>query len=104
MVVLLKTNQENLREAKRREETPAHNMSRQPPRNPHAKNPFWLRDAQDTRKDPESDQIWAQARGQARDNLESNFITIKPKTESHVAKHFSWAPLPFCFPPGAPCQ
>ena len=30
MVVLLKTNQENLREAKRREETPAHNMSCQP--------------------------------------------------------------------------
>lgn len=30
MVVLLKTSQENLREAKRREETPAYNMSWQP--------------------------------------------------------------------------
>ena len=37
----------------------------------------------------------------ARDNPETNPITIKPKTASMaVAGQFSWAPLPCCSPPG----
>ena len=34
--------------------------------------------------------------------LETNPITIKPKTASHVAELFSWVPLPYCSPPGCP--
>ena len=58
-------------------------------------HPLWLSNACATRKDPESE-------GLARDNPESNPITIKPGTASHVAEHFSWAPLPSCSPPGGP--
>ena len=36
----------------------------------------------------------------ARDNLEANPITIKPKTASHVAEQSSWVPSPSCSPPG----
>ena len=35
-------------------------------------------------------------------NLETNPITIKPKTASHVAELFSWVPLPCCSPLGCP--
>ena len=38
----------------------------------------------------------------ARDNPETNSITRKPKTVSHVAQQFSWVPLPCCSPPGCP--
>ena len=38
----------------------------------------------------------------AKDNLEINPITIKPKTASHVTELFSWVPLPYCSPPGCP--
>ena len=38
----------------------------------------------------------------AKDNPETNPITIKPETGSHVAEQFSWVPLPYCFPPGCP--
>ena len=38
----------------------------------------------------------------AKDNPETNPITIKPKTASHVAELFSWVPLPCCSPPGCP--
>ena len=38
----------------------------------------------------------------AKNNLETNPITIKPKTASHVAEQFSWVPLPYCSPPGYP--
>ena len=31
------------------------------------------------------------------DSPETNPITIKPKTASHVAEQFSWVPLPYCF-------
>ena len=37
-----------------------------------------------------------------KDNLETNPITIKPKTASHAAELFSWVPLPYCSPPGCP--
>ena len=36
----------------------------------------------------------------AKDNPETNPITIKPKTASHVVEQFSWVPLPCCSPPG----
>ena len=36
----------------------------------------------------------------AKDNLETNPITRKPQTASHVAEKFSWVPLPYCSPPG----
>ena len=48
-----------------------------------------------TNKDPESD-------GLAPDNLETNPITIKSGTASHVADQFSWVPLPCWSPPGRP--
>ena len=38
----------------------------------------------------------------AKDNLETNPITIKPETASHVTEQFSWVPLPYCSPPGCP--
>ena len=43
------------------------------------------------RKDSESEWL-------AKDNLEANPITIKPKTLSHVAELFSWVPLPYWSP------
>ena len=38
----------------------------------------------------------------AKDNPETNPITIKPKTVSHVTELFSWVPLPYCSPPWCP--
>ena len=38
----------------------------------------------------------------AKDNPETNPMTIKPETASHVAEQFSWVPLPCCSPPGCP--
>ena len=38
----------------------------------------------------------------AKDNLETNRITIKPETASHVAELFSWVPLLYCSPPRCP--
>ena len=35
-------------------------------------------------------------------NPETNPITIKPETLSHVAEQFSWVPLPSCSLPGRP--
>ena len=63
--------------------------------NPSRWNPSWLSDAHATRKDPESEWL-------ARDNPETNPITIKPKTASHVAEQFSCVPLPCCSLPGCP--
>ena len=37
-----------------------------------------------------------------KDNPETNPISIKPKTASHVTELFSWVPLPYCSPPGCP--
>ena len=54
-----------------------------------------LLDPRTTRKDPELE-WWAT------DNLETNPITIKSKTVSHVAEQSSWVPSPFCSPPGCP--
>ena len=43
-----------------------------------------------------------QARWLAGDNLETNPITIKPETRSHVAEQLSWVPSPSCSLPGCP--
>jgi len=62
--------------------------------NPSLWHPSWLNKAC-TRKDSESEQL-------AKDNRETNPITIKPETASHVAELFSWVPLPYCSPPRCP--
>ena len=38
----------------------------------------------------------------AKDNPETNPITIKPETASHVTELLSWVPLPCCSPPRRP--
>ena len=63
--------------------------------NPPLWNPSWLSDACATRKDPESEWL-------ARDNPETNPITIKPESVSHMAEQSSWVSLPCCCPPGCP--
>ena len=60
--------------------------------NPPCWNPCWPSDTQATRKEPESQWL-------ARDNPETNPISIKPKTASHVADLFSWVLLPSSSPP-----
>ena len=47
------------------------------------------------RKDSESEWL-------AKDNPETNPITIKPETAGHMAEQFSWVPLPYCSPPRCP--
>ena len=63
--------------------------------NPSLWHPSWLNKACTTRKDPESEWL-------AKNNPETNPITIKPKTVSHVAELFSWVLLPYCSPPRCP--
>ena len=63
--------------------------------NPSRKHPSWMSDAWATRKDSELEWL-------AKDHPETNPITIKPETVSHVAEQFSWVPLPYCSPPGCP--
>ena len=43
-----------------------------------------------------------QAKWLARDNPETNPITIKPETSSNVAEQFSWVPFLCCSPPRHP--
>ena len=58
-------------------------------------HPSWLSNARTTRKGPESEWL-------ARGNLETNPITIKPKTASRMAEQSSWVPLPSCSLPRHP--
>ena len=58
-------------------------------------HPSWLNKAYTTRKNSESEWL-------AKDNLETNFNIIKPKTASHMTELFSWVPLPYCSPLGCP--
>ena len=51
--------------------------------NPSGWHPFWLSNAWATRKDFESECL-------AKDNPETNPITIKPETASHMAEQFPW--------------
>ena len=62
--------------------------------NPSLWHPSWLNKVWTTRKDSESERL-------AKDNLETNPITIKPETASHMAELF-WVPLPCCSLPGCP--
>ena len=63
--------------------------------NPSLWHPSWLNKACTTRKDSESEWL-------AKDNRETNPITMKPETVSHATERFSWVPLPYCSPPGHP--
>ena len=47
-------------------------------------------------------QTMGQARWLAGDNPETNPITLKSETSSHVAEQFSWVPLPCCSLPECP--
>ena len=58
-------------------------------------HPSWLNKACTTRKDSESEWL-------ANNNPETNPITIKPETASHMAELFSWVPSPYCSPPRFP--
>ena len=62
--------------------------------NPSLWHPSWLNQACTTRKDSESE-------GLPKDNPETNPITIKPETASHVTE-LSWVPSPSCSSPGHP--
>ena len=73
---------------------PVH-ISYQPPRILLAGSHLGWEFALTTSKDPESEWL-------ARDNLETNPITIRPETSSHAAEQFSWVPLPCCSSPGRP--
>ena len=55
----------------------------------------WLSEWCTTRKHPESEWL-------AGDNSETNLITIKPYTASHVAEQFSWVFLSCCSLPWCP--
>ena len=55
----------------------------------------WLSKVCTTRKDYESEWL-------AKDNPETNSITIKPETMSHAAEQFPWVPLTYCSLPGHP--
>ena len=57
-------------------------------------HPSWLNKACTNRKDSESEWL-------AKDNPETNPITIKPETVNHVTEQFSWVPLPASLYPGA---
>ena len=63
--------------------------------NPSLWHPSWLNKACTTKKDSESEWL-------AKDNPETNPITIKLETASHVTEQFSWVPLTSCSPPGRP--
>ena len=66
-----------------------------PEMDPALWHPSWLNKVSITRKDSESEWL-------AKDNPETNPVTIKPETASHMAEQFSWVPLPYCSPPGCP--
>ena len=103
MGLLLKTNWENSGGAKRREEMPAHNMSCQPPRNPHARIHLgWQMRA--SPGSTESDQIRHKQDNWPETTQKANPITTKPETVSQVAEQFSWVPLPCCSLSGCPFQ
>ena len=63
--------------------------------NPSLWHPSWLDKAGATRKDFESEWL-------AKDNPETNPITIKAETAGHMAEQFSWVPLPCCSLPRHP--
>ena len=65
------------------------------PQNPSHWNLSWLSGTHATRKDAESEWL-------ARDNPETNPISVTPETANHMAEQSSWVPLLSCFPPQFP--
>jgi len=63
--------------------------------NPSCWHPSWLNKACLTRKDSGSEWL-------AKDNPDTNPITITPETASLVTELLSWVPLPSCSPAGCP--
>ena len=63
--------------------------------NPSHRNPPWLSHVCTTRKDLELEWL-------ARESPETNPLTAKPKTLSHMPEQFSWVPLLCCSLPGHP--
>ena len=55
----------------------------------------WLSNVCATKMNPESEWL-------SKDKPETNPITIKPETWSHMAEQPSWVPLPYGSPPGCP--
>ena len=93
----------------RSQEGPKEGGDNQPPRvllffffsqSPSCRNRSWLRDAPPGRT---LNQTMGQARQLARDNLETNAISINPESSSHEAEQF-WVSLPSCPPPKCPSQ
>ena len=97
-----KTNRENLRGAERREEMPAHNISYQPPRILLAGIHLGWEMRMPPGRMLSQTRYGQQARWLARDNPETNSITIKPETVSHAPDQFSWVPSPHWSPPRRP--
>ena len=58
-------------------------------------HPSWMNKVCTTRKDFELEWL-------AKDNLETNPITIKPDISSHATEQFFWVSLPYCSPPRCP--
>ena len=91
ILITLFPNTWSVEKVKRREDTSPYVL-------PASQNLFhwnlsWLSHAFTTRKDSESEWL-------ARDNPETNSITIKPNTASHMAEQL-WVPLPCCSSPGS---
>ena len=63
--------------------------------NPSLWHPSWLNNACTAGNDSESEWL-------AKYYPETNPITIKPETASHVAELFFWVPLPYCSSPRCP--
>ena len=59
--------------------------------NPSLWHPSWLNKLFTIRKNSESEWL-------AKDNPETNPITIKPETVNQAAEQFSWVPSPCCSP------
>ena len=55
----------------------------------------WLSNVRPSRKDPEPEWL-------VKDNVETNLVTIKPKTSSLVGEQPSWVPLLCCSPSRSP--
>ena len=80
---------------------PADHMSCQPPRNHHSRIHFGL-EIHVMPEGPAVGSIMGTDKMTVGDNPETNSVTIKGKTESHVAEQFSWVPLSCGSPHGRP--
>ena len=102
MVLLPKTNQENSGRAKRRKETPAHNMSCQSQRNPHTRINLGCKIHAPPGKTLSQTKYGHEQDDWPETTRKGNPIIIKPEAANHMAEQFSWVPLPCYSPPGLP--